>query len=433
MSSTLPSADLPYFTGGKVDNSSAQGSIVRVSITILILILLTGGLRFWVRLRMLRSSGLNDIFLAVGLIFAILLCASALIGEHFGLGKHLWNLNLMVANLRPIIKSLYGCFLAYSTAICFTKLSLVASYFRIFSPGIHRKILIGLGVMICCLWVASIFAIVFACAPVGWAWNLQLGTKHKCYPIVDFFYAFSAINIVHDVLLFLLPIPTLWALRLSKFQRVVLCILFSKGSFACIASVVRLSQLHYLTKGIDFSYSGAGVLNWSVIEVGTAIICASISALHPLATEYLPKLLPCFVFGDVQEIPHTPEPPKHSSRSSYPHTRHSPTNSCSSEMAINPEINPWQSVEHLSVPVAARLALNSHPVRSPVHTSFLLDRTSTDTFEGVGDIIIASPTFDIREWRNSGRAQASPTFDMQRNSSRVQAGPRAESICGNFV
>ena len=37
-----------------------------------------------------------------------------------------------------------------------------------------------------------------------------------------------------------------------------------------------------------------GALNWSVIEVDTAIICASLSALRPLATRSLPNLFQHF-------------------------------------------------------------------------------------------------------------------------------------------
>jgi len=37
-----------------------------------------------------------------------------------------------------------------------------------------------------------------------------------------------------------------------------------------------------------------GSLNWSVIEVGTGILCASISSLRPLATRYLPTLFSHF-------------------------------------------------------------------------------------------------------------------------------------------
>lgn len=37
-------------------------------------------------------------------------------------------------------------------------------------------------------------------------------------------------------------------------------------------------------------------LNWSVVEVGTAIICSSLSALRPLATRSLPKLFQNFSY-----------------------------------------------------------------------------------------------------------------------------------------
>lgn len=37
-----------------------------------------------------------------------------------------------------------------------------------------------------------------------------------------------------------------------------------------------------------------GSLNWSLIEVGTAIVCASLSSLRPLATRYLPSVFTHF-------------------------------------------------------------------------------------------------------------------------------------------
>ena len=79
---------------------------------------------------------------------------------------------------------------------------------------------------------------------------------------------------------------------------------------ACVASILRITQLHHLN-GVDvtcmslrtplplrchsatdiepFSDQTVGSLNWSVVEVGTAIICASLSALRPLASRTLPK------------------------------------------------------------------------------------------------------------------------------------------------
>jgi hypothetical protein len=50
---------------------------------------------------------------------------------------------------------------------------------------------------------------------------------------------------------------------------------------------VRLSQLHNLGS-LDFSYSCVSSLNWSVVEVGTGIICASIPSLKPLIVRVFP-------------------------------------------------------------------------------------------------------------------------------------------------
>jgi hypothetical protein len=46
-----------------------------------------------------------------------------------------------------------------------------------------------------------------------------------------------------------------------------------------------------------------GSLNWSVIEVGTALICASLSALRPLVTRFLPGLFSQFTLktGDARQ------------------------------------------------------------------------------------------------------------------------------------
>ncbi len=49
--------------------------------------------------------------------------------------------------------------------------------------------------------------------------------------------------------------------------------------------------IHHLIPTTDQS---SGSLNWSVIEVGTGILCASISSLRPLATRYLPTLFSHF-------------------------------------------------------------------------------------------------------------------------------------------
>lgn len=174
------------------------------------------------------------VLMIVALTFALLLSASCLVGHSFGLGKHIWNLSSNLTELPAatgrITKALYGCYLAYATAIAFTKFSIMATYFRIFVPkGMLRKVVLAIAVIVFCFWISSIFAIIFTCVPVRAAWTYTIKGA-KCFPIVDYFYVSSAFNIATDLLLCVLPIPTLWALKMPVAQRVVLCVLFSGGT-----------------------------------------------------------------------------------------------------------------------------------------------------------------------------------------------------------
>jgi hypothetical protein len=188
-----------------------------------------------------NSLFLCQVWLAIALFFAILLSTSCLVGEHFGLGKHVWNLSTNILELplhiSRITKSLFGAYLAYSTAITFTKLSIISLYFRVFprnqSPDSARSIfsftLLATAVVVIILWVCSIFAIIFTCIPVRAAWDYTI-TDAKCYPVVNFFYVAAAFNIATDLLLCFLPLPALWTLSMPKAQRIVICILFSLGT-----------------------------------------------------------------------------------------------------------------------------------------------------------------------------------------------------------
>ncbi|KUJ24255.1 uncharacterized protein LY89DRAFT_663009 [Mollisia scopiformis] len=290
--STIPPDLIPYLTHEKQDNSSVQNSIVTINSVFLVFICVTTGLRLWVRFRMLRSTGLDDILIIVALIFATFLSISSLVGESLGLGKHIWNLSPVLTDIPSatgkITKALYGAYLSYSTAITFTKFSIMATYVRIFPHGILRNTVYGTAIVVLCFWISSIFAIIFTCVPVSAAWDYNL--KGHCYPIVNFFYASSAFNIATDVLLCVLPIPTLWALKLPKPQRTVLIILFSMGTFACVASILRLAHLNHLGSGSDVTYQTVSSLNWSVVEVDTGIVCASLSSLRPLGKRLIPNL-----------------------------------------------------------------------------------------------------------------------------------------------
>jgi hypothetical protein len=169
----------------------------------------------------------------LALVFALLLSVACLVGEHYGLGKHIWNLNSNLLELAydvgRVTKALYGCYLAYSTSITFCKLSIIATYTRIFPNGALRYSIYAIGVVVIIFWITSVFCIIFTCVPVEAAWDYSI-TDARCIHILDYFYTCAGVNIATDLLLCFLPLPTIWKLQMPKAQRIVVCIIFGMGT-----------------------------------------------------------------------------------------------------------------------------------------------------------------------------------------------------------
>ncbi|KAK0130433.1 hypothetical protein ONS96_000952 [Cadophora gregata f. sp. sojae] len=290
MSNSIPAEFIPYFTGEKIDNGSLHSTIIKLNSVLIALVVSTSALRFWVRFHMLRSGGLDDILLLVAVVFSLCLSISAIVGDRYGLGIHLWNLGdgsleSILSSLSRIVKSLYGCYLSYTTSITFTKLSIMATYVRFLPPGIARKINFALAVVILLFWISSIFSIIFQCVPAQAAWNYSV--KGQCHPIKTFFLSLSTFNVITDILLCILPVPLLWSLKMPKAQRAVLCLLFCMGTFASVASILRLTHLDHLDS-LDISFKTVTPLNWSTVEADVGVICVALSALRPLVKRLVP-------------------------------------------------------------------------------------------------------------------------------------------------
>lgn len=171
--------------------------------------------------------------MVLALIFALLLSVACLVGESYGLGKHVWNLSENVLDLEydagRVAKALYCCGLAYSTSVTFIKLSIIATYIRIFPNGALRYSIYVVGIVVIIFWITSVFAIIFTCIPIQAAWDYSIPDA-KCIQTLAYFYTSAGVNIATDLLLCFLPLPTIWRLQMPKAQRVVVCIIFGMGT-----------------------------------------------------------------------------------------------------------------------------------------------------------------------------------------------------------
>jgi hypothetical protein len=94
--------------------------------------------------------------------------------------------------------------------------------------------------------------------------------------------ATSAFNIITDIWILALPIPTLRSIQRPNREKIALFLIFGAGTFATISSVVRLHTIYRYTEAADPFRESILVNLWSMIEVCVAVACASVPALKPV-------------------------------------------------------------------------------------------------------------------------------------------------------
>lgn len=97
-------------------------------------------------------------------------------------------------------------------------------------------------------------------------------------------------NVLTDVAVYLLPMPTLFRLRMPLGQRISLVVLFGLGTVVVVAGVMRTYwvlqvEIRYaVDPAYDLTWDGFNIWVWTALEVNLAIVCGCAPALRRLFT-----------------------------------------------------------------------------------------------------------------------------------------------------
>jgi len=125
-----------------------------------------------------------------------------------------------------------------------TKLSLLLLYRRVFGTGQRQfNILWWITVSLVVLYsIPSLGFIIFGCIPMQAAWDFVLLRTGHCIDIPRLFIAHGIINAFTDILVFLLPIPTIRLVSVKVERRLLVSILLAIGSLYVFAPIYRSYQ-----------------------------------------------------------------------------------------------------------------------------------------------------------------------------------------------
>ena len=123
--------------------------------------------------------------------------------------------------------------IVYGPTIFFIKLSILLQYLRIFRPTRQGNLFLFVGIHVC-IWstflfyfVDTIFEIIM-CLPREKIWNPLMTTGH-CFDTNAAFQATGIFNVLSDFAILLLPIRTVWRLKVSLRKKIGIIAVFSAG------------------------------------------------------------------------------------------------------------------------------------------------------------------------------------------------------------
>ncbi|KAK7414011.1 hypothetical protein QQX98_007122 [Neonectria punicea] len=234
------------------------------------------GVRHWK-----KNLGLDDWLMVAGLILYSVTAALVIVCCFYGAGQHSNKLETSViqkgTKLFFIAEFFYAsCTVPIKASICVTLLRIADSR--------RRFVWTIWGIIVLMVIASIIFIIAIAniCHPITTLWGeTTTGTCNlKLNSSASFF--FSAVSIVTDWSLAILPAVLLWNIQMKPTVKYSVILMLALAAFASCATIVRLRFLTLYNDPLEFMYSTGAIGLWSILEEGIGLIAGSMPALRPL-------------------------------------------------------------------------------------------------------------------------------------------------------
>ena len=184
-------------------------------------------LRIYTRLRINRSIGWDDYAALFALPFSIVYGILQIISTRYGAGLH--TRDLPKSLVEPLTRTTFIGASVYLPSLLGYKMSILFLYLRIFSVSkVYR----------CCIWLVMFITFgyifgnfwtqIFICQPIAKYWRPE--TPGYCRSLTAIIYAYTSLNFITDLLIFVLPLPMVWRMKLSLKEKLGVSMIFMLGS-----------------------------------------------------------------------------------------------------------------------------------------------------------------------------------------------------------
>ncbi|BCR93051.1 uncharacterized protein AKAW2_10097A [Aspergillus luchuensis] len=129
--------------------------------------------------------------------------------------------------------------------------------------------------------------IVLGCQPMHKNWQINPNPGNICQPTKSTLSVLIVVipNVITDLYLMSIPLPLLWAVKISIRQKLTLMALFSSAAFIIMAGIIRAVTI--LTAGPDGAVAGS---QWACRETFVSIVVANLPIIQPLLRKGASKI-----------------------------------------------------------------------------------------------------------------------------------------------
>lgn len=184
--------------------------------------------------------------------------------------------------LQNQLKLLIANQVTYAIALAMVKISILLSLKRIFHVSKMFRILANCAIAFCLCWFAQTILIAFLiCRPLSYNWD-QIGSKGSCGNLTAAYVSIGVVDIISDIIIFVLPLPLISKLNMRKSSRWATMSLFSLGLFTIAAGAVRTGMILRVQFDPTDPDGPAQNLIWAAVEPCVAIMVACLLVIKPL-------------------------------------------------------------------------------------------------------------------------------------------------------
>lgn len=200
-----------------------------------------------------------------------------------GFGRHVV---VLILEHSDSIRTFLGMVVAgnalYFPSICFSKLSILFQYRRLFPSRRFRSVLIAVGAASIAYCIIALSLFTALCVPI------QVPTLENplvpplaCTNIVEMVLWLCSLNSVLDLIILVLPMHYVWRLNVTLRRKLQLTFVFLFGSFVVAISIIRT---WYFTKldFHDYTWSGSMGNMWTEVGGCMAIVVGCLPAMVPI-------------------------------------------------------------------------------------------------------------------------------------------------------